>query len=113
MMNVLKTRTQRLILSAATVAAVAAAVAMPGHVSAGPSDEPWPEPPSCSNDTGTCTSIEDMLAYECYFEEDGAPISSCEDPFELLKGGQGATLVVPQPDPDPTPTRLAASAPRR
>jgi hypothetical protein len=112
-MNVLTTRSRRLILSATTLATIAGVVALPLQASAGPSDEPWPEPPSCSNDTGTCTSIEDMLAYECYFEEDDAPISFCEDPFELLEGGQGPTLVTPRPGPEPTPLRLVAPTSRR
>jgi hypothetical protein len=54
-----------------------------------------------------------MLAYECFFEEEGALISWCEDPFELRSGGRGPTLVAPRADPDPTPTRLLAPSSER
>ena len=76
-----------------TFAAFAGSIALPSMAHAA-SDEPWPEPPSCSNETGTCTSIEDMVAYECYFEIDNSPFHFCDDPLAgSPAGASGAERV--------------------
>ena len=54
-MKTLTTHATNFILAAAAVSAMAAALAMPGAAGAVPTDEPWPEPPSCSNETFTCS----------------------------------------------------------
>jgi hypothetical protein len=115
-MTSLRTHATNFILATATVAAIGAALVMPGSAGAAPvpghnPGEPWPEPPSCSNETGTCTSIEDMLAYECYFENPDSPFSFCDDPFELLRQDKNR-LTTPLPDPDPAPLKLVAPSRR-
>lgn len=80
-MNSIKTRANNFIITAAATAAIGLAFLMPGQASASQTDGPWPEPPSCSNDTGSCTSLADQLAYECFFEESDFPIKWCEDPI--------------------------------
>lgn len=75
---------------------------MPGHAGAARHDEPWPGPPSCSHQTGTCAPLEDLVAYNCYFELEESPFPFCDDPFELLTEDV-SRLVIPQPIPDPTP----------
>ncbi len=94
-MTAIITRANNLI-TAAAAAAIALAFLMPGQASAGNTDGPWPEPPSCSNDTGTCTSIEDQLAYECFFENEDDLIKWCDDPIEELNPGT-IGLVAEQP----------------
>ncbi len=100
---------------ATTIAAVAAAtlaltasVGLPSAAHAS-IDEPWPEPPSCSNETGTCTSMEDLVAYECYFENPDSPFHFCDDPLEFSKGDIG--LVAPKSAP--APGKIVLPAPRR
>lgn len=78
-------RATSLIILGTAVTALAVALLTPGQASAYDPGAPWPEPPSCSNETFTCTSIEDMLAYECYFEIENSPFPFCKDPFELLQ----------------------------
>jgi len=115
-MTSIRTHATNFILATATVAAIGAALVMPGQASAAtPPDpaEPWPEPASCSNDTGTCTSIEDMLAIECYFDSMYEnPFPFCDDPFELLRQDNNR-LTTPLPDPDPAPLKLVAPSGRR
>ena len=116
-MTTIRTHATNLILAAATVVAIGAALLMPGQASAAipghnPGD-PWPEPPSCSNETLSCDPIEDWLAYECFFENSNSPFSFCENPMLEMQGGRGPTLVTPQPDPDPAPLKLVAPAGRR
>jgi hypothetical protein len=105
-MATLKTHLTNFILGVTALAAIGAALVMPGQVNAA-TDTPWPEPPSCSNETGTCSSIEDILAYECFFEEEDAPIKFCDDPFAELMVSETQSLAAPEPDAEPTPTRLA------
>jgi hypothetical protein len=112
-MTGLRTHATQFILSAAAVAAIRAALMMPRHVSAS-TDGPWPEPPSCDNNTGTCTSIVDMVAYDCYFEQDyESPFHFCDDPFEASTGDSGPKLVAPLGHPDPAPLKLVAPSGRR
>lgn len=87
-----------------TFAAFAGSIALPSMAHAA-SDEPWPEPPSCSNETGTCTSIEDMVAYECYFEIDNSPFHFCDDPLAGIQVRKNPGLVAPQA-PAPAPAKL-------
>jgi len=98
-------------LGAANVAAIGAALVQPGQASAN-YDEPWPEPPSCSNVTGSCSSMEDLVAYECYFETDPSPFNFCDDPFAGLWEQDTNSFAAPHGEPDPTPTRVVAPATR-
>lgn len=111
-MDAIKNITTNFILGAAAFAAIGAALVMPGQASAGNTDGPWPEPPSCSNETGTCTSIEDQLAYECFFESDDFLIKWCDDPMVEMRKDTNV-LVAPQGHPDPTPKGLVAPTARR
>lgn len=112
-MKALTTHATNFVLAAAAVAAMAAALAMPGQAGAAPTDEPWPEQPSCSNETFTCTSMEDLVAYECYMESEDSPFNFCDDPFAELVERSTNKFAAPQSDPDPTPARLAIPATRR
>lgn len=111
-MDSIKNLTTNFILGAAAFAAMGAALVMPAQASAANTDGPWPEPPSCSNDTGSCTSLADQLAYECFFEEDGFLIKWCEDPFAKMERDPNV-LVSPQGHPDPAPKGLVAPTTRR
>jgi hypothetical protein len=104
--NILKFRLASIALSAAAVATLATGAINATSALAAPSDEPWPEPPSCSNETGTCTSIEDQLAYECYFVEDDEGIEWCETDLEDMLDMQrdpGTYLKAELPAPPPPP----------
>ena len=74
-------------------------------------DEPWPEPPSCSNETGTCSTMEDIVAYECYFENPDSPFHFCDDPLAELQMQKQPGLTTPKQSPEP-PVRLAPSLKR-
>jgi hypothetical protein len=107
----LKARANHFILRIALVAGIGAALALPGGASAAPKDGPWPEPPSCSNETGTCASMEDIVAYECYFEIENSPFHFCDDPFEELMERDTNSLSAPQPTA--TPPRPSDAVTRR
>jgi len=105
-MTTLKFRMTHFALAAAAVSAIGAGALTAVPASAGNTDGPWPEPPSCSNDTGTCTSIEDQLAYECFFEEDTDGMAWCETDLEDMlemhrEPVQSFKLVQPTPPPPP------------
>ena len=93
-MTGLKIRLTHLTLTAAAFAAIATGVMSAGSAHAA-IDDPWPEPPSCSNETGTCSSMEDIVAYECYFENPDSPFNFCDDPLEELQMKGGPKLVAP------------------
>ena len=63
----IQTRLTNLSLVAAAVAALGLGAMNASPAGAVPTEEPWGEPPSCSNVTFDCTSIADQLAYECSF----------------------------------------------
>ena len=87
-MTSLKLRLTHMALATATFATLGAGVITAGTAAAdspGNPGDPWPEPPSCSNVTGTCASMEDILAYECYFEDSNAPIKWCDNPLVELQ----------------------------
>ena len=109
-MTALKIHAANLIVAAIAVAAIGAALMMAAPARAADTDDPWPEPPSCSNDTGTCTSMEDMIAYECYMSGEEVPVGNfCDDPFELMEAGRNTgSFTTPLPDPDPAPKKLVA-----
>lgn len=115
-MNTLRLRATPAILAATTfAAAMAASIGAPGlaHASI---DEPWPEPPSCSNETLTCDPIEDWIAYECFFENPDSPFEFCDNPLlEEMRSGTGKTLAaeVLGHDSGPTPTKVVAPIARR
>lgn len=77
-----------------TFAAFAASLGAPAAAHAS-IDEPWPEPPSCSNETGTCSTMEDIVAYECYFENPDSPFHFCDDPIEELQMQKEPGLTAP------------------
>jgi hypothetical protein len=109
-MTAFKTRMTSLALAVAIAAL--GAIAMVAPVPAADTDDPWPEPPSCSNDTGTCTSMEDMIAYECYMEEVHVG-NFCDDPFAELMERDTDSFVAPLPGPDPQPLGLKAPSPAK
>lgn len=95
-------------------AVLAGAVGGAGLAHASTNDGPWPEPPSCSNETGACSSIEDIIAYDCYFEQDyESPFNFCDDPFEEFQMQKEPGLVAPVPGGDPAPARLVLPTVRR
>ena len=109
-MTSLKVRLSNFALVSAAVAAIGASAMTASTASAAPSDGPWPEPPSCSNETGTCTSIEDQLAYECFFVEDNEGIAWCETDLEDMleihfEPGRVNTFTVELPPPPPPPAK--------
>jgi hypothetical protein len=110
-MNGFKTYATNLVLGATAFAAIGAALVMPGAAHAAPQDEPWPEPPSCSNVTGTCASMEDIVAYECYFESGESPFNFCDDPFAELTTDTDS-FAVAEPAPGTTLERSIAVARR-
>lgn len=112
-MNTIRTHATNFIVTATAVAAIGFALLTPGFASAANPDGPWPEQPSCSNESGTCSSIEDILAYECFFEDPEAPITWCDDPFELLIPDTKGFAVEKTADPSPGATRVAQPAMRR
>ena len=101
-MTTLKTRLTNLTLVAAAVAAFGLGAINFSSASAAPSVEPWPEPPSCSNETGTCTSIEDQLAYECYFTEDDWCETELPDIMEFDRDPGQYFKVIKVAPPPPT-----------
>ena len=113
-MTSLSNRATKIIIGAAALAAIAAALLVPGHASAADTDDPWPELPSCSNETGTCSSMEDIIAYECYMENEDVKVGNfCDDPLaELMKRGIDS-FIAPQPGPDAEPLKLVAPTSRR
>ena len=94
-MTSLKNRLTHLTLTAAAFAAMATGAMSAGSAHAA-MDDPWPEPPSCSNETGTCSTMEDIVAYECYFENPDSPFHFCDDPIQELQMKDGPKLVAPQ-----------------
>jgi hypothetical protein len=108
-MNALKIRLTNLSLVAAAVAAFGLGAMNTTSASAVPTDEPWPEPPSCSNETGTCTSIADQLAYECYFTEDDWCETELPDILEFeVEPSRDGTLTAGNPTPPPPARTLVA-----
>ena len=111
-MNLMKFRLTHFALAAA-VAAIGAGAVSASSAGAAPSDGPWPEPPSCSNETGTCTSIEDQLAYECFFVEDTSGVVWCETDLEDImefevEPTRSTTFKVAEPTPPPPAKSLTA-----
>ena len=103
-----KTRLTNLTLVAAAVAALGLGALNAGSASAAPTDGPWPEQPSCSNVTFDCTSIEDQLAYECFFVEDSEGIEWCETDLEdmleiTFTPSRPSDFTIGKPTPPPPP----------
>jgi hypothetical protein len=92
-----KNRASNFIVGTAALGAIGAALIMPAAASAS-WDEPWPEPPSCSNDTGTCSTMEDIVAYECYFENPDSPFHFCDDPLNQEMKKDTNSFVAPKQD---------------
>ena len=64
---------------------------------------------SCDNNTGTCTSIADQLAYECFFTEDDWCETELPDIMEFQRDpGQSFKAELPAPPPPPVAKRLVA-----
>ncbi len=108
-MTILKIRSNRFVMAAAATIAVGAAFLSPGFAKAN-TDGPWPEQPSCSNDTFTCTSIADQLAYECFFEESDFPIKWCDNPLEELSQDSKGFAIAEAEEPDSAARKVAIPA---
>jgi len=105
-MTALKFRMTNFALAAAAIGAIGFGAFNAVPASAGDTDGPWPEPPSCDNNTGTCTSIEDTLAYECFFVEDTSGVVWCETDLQDIMEMQrdpGQSFKFAQPTPPPPP----------
>ena len=103
----MKTRLTNLSLVTAAVAALAMGAMNASPAGAVPMDEPWGEPPTCSNVTFDCTSIADQLAYECSFV-DTSGMTWCEtelpDLLEMEVEPTRENTLTTRPSTPPPPT---------